>query len=64
MHKEIREKFPKTWSVEAAREVGRKIAELALKKGIKKVVFDKRWYKYHGKVKACAEGAREGGLEF
>lgn len=44
--------------------VGKLLAERATKKGIKKVVFDKGWYKYHGKVKAIADGARKGGLEF
>lgn len=49
---------------EVARQVGRALAEKALKKGIKQVVFDRGPYKYHGRVKALAEGAREGGLEF
>jgi len=40
------------------------IAQLALEKGIKKVVFDRNRYRYHGRVKAVAEGAREKGLEF
>jgi large subunit ribosomal protein L18 len=44
--------------------VGKKIAELAIKKGIKKVVFDRGGYKYHGRVKLVADGAREGGLDF
>lgn len=47
-----------------SREVGKAIAEKALKKGIKKVVFDKGGYRYHGRVKALAEAAREAGLEF
>lgn len=51
-------------NVDAAREVGKKIAELALEKGIKTVVFDRSGYIYHGRVAAVAEGAREGGLEF
>lgn len=51
-------------NVEAAREVGKLIAEKALAKGIKKVVFDRGGYLYHGRVAALAEGAREGGLEF
>lgn len=49
---------------ERAREVGRLLAKQALKKKIKQVAFDRRGYKYHGRVKALAEGAREGGLEF
>lgn len=47
-----------------AREVGKIIAEKAVKKGIKKIVFDRSGYKYHGRVKALAEGARGGGLKF
>ncbi|PJE67373.1 50S ribosomal protein L18 [Candidatus Shapirobacteria bacterium CG10_big_fil_rev_8_21_14_0_10_40_9] len=47
-----------------AREVGKILAEKALKKGIKKVHFDRGKFKYHGRVKALAEGAKEGGLEF
>ncbi len=49
---------------EQARYVGYIIAERLQKKGIKKVVFDRAGYKYHGRVKALAEGAREKGLEF
>jgi large subunit ribosomal protein L18 len=45
-------------------EVGKMLAEKALKKDIKKVVFDRGSYHYHGRVKAVAEGAREGGLDF
>jgi len=43
---------------------GKRIAEIAKEKGIKAVVFDRNGYLYHGRVKALAEGAREGGLEF
>jgi len=50
--------------VEASRIVGRYIAKLAQEKNIKKIKFDRNGYKYHGRVKALAEGAREGGLEF
>jgi len=50
--------------VDVARLVGRMLAEKAKEKGITKVVFDRNGYKYHGRVKALAEGLREGGLEF
>ena len=51
-------------NVEAAKKIGLKIAERALSKGIDTVVFDRGGYIYHGRVKALAEGAREGGLQF
>jgi len=51
-------------NLEKAREVGKVLAKKALKKGIEHVWFDRRKYKYHGRVKALAEGAREGGLKF
>jgi large subunit ribosomal protein L18 len=47
-----------------AREVGKMLAEKALAKKIEKVIFDRGGYKYHGRVKALADGAREGGLKF
>lgn len=47
-----------------AKEIGKMLAEKALKLKVKSVVFDKGGYAYHGKVKAVADGAREGGLEF
>ena len=49
---------------EAAHSVGKLLAEKARDQGIEKVVFDRGGYPYHGRVKAVAEGAREGGLEF
>ena len=49
---------------EAAKKVGLMVAEKALAKGIKTVVFDRGGYVYHGRVQELAEGAREGGLEF
>ena len=49
---------------EAAREVGKKVAERAIAKGIEIVVFDRGGYLYHGRVQELAEGAREGGLKF
>ncbi|MDR3462655.1 MAG: 50S ribosomal protein L18 [Beijerinckiaceae bacterium] len=51
-------------TVEAATVVGKLIAERAVKAGVKEVVFDRGAYMYHGRVKALAEGAREGGLSF
>jgi large subunit ribosomal protein L18 len=50
--------------IAAAGEAGKSLAVKALKLGIKKVVFDRGGYQYHGRVKALADGAREGGLEF
>ena len=50
-------------NVEAAAEIGKKIAAKALEKGITEVVFDRGGYVYHGRVKALADGAREGGLK-
>lgn len=50
--------------VESAEIIGGKIAEQAKEKGIEHVVFDRSGYKYHGVVKALADGAREGGLDF
>src|SRR5262247_4520670 len=49
---------------EKSTEVGKRIAARAKEAGITKVVFDRAGYKYHGRVKAVADGAREGGLEF
>ena len=51
-------------NIEAAKFVGKKVAELALAKGIEKVVFDRSGYLYHGRVKALADAAREAGLKF
>jgi large subunit ribosomal protein L18 len=47
-----------------ARAVGKLLAERALAKGVTQVVFDRGGYQYHGRIKALAEGSREGGLEF
>lgn len=49
---------------EAAREVGKKVAQRAMEKGIQEVVFDRGGYLYHGRVQELAEGARESGLKF
>jgi len=51
-------------NVAGAKEVGKLIAERAREKGIKKVVYDRGGYLYHGRVKALADAAREAGLEF
>jgi len=51
-------------NVEAAAAVGKLVAERAVKAGVKEVVFDRGSYIYHGRVKALAEAAREGGLSF
>jgi large subunit ribosomal protein L18 len=51
-------------NVKAAKEVGTKLAEAAKAKGISKAAFDRGHYRYHGRVKALADAAREGGLQF
>jgi large subunit ribosomal protein L18 len=51
-------------NVAAAKEVGKLVAEQAIAKGVKKVVFDRGGYLYHGRIKALADAAREAGLEF
>ncbi|HWP64535.1 MAG TPA: 50S ribosomal protein L18 [Candidatus Limnocylindria bacterium] len=54
----------KTATVDAAKQVGILVAQRCLEHGIKQVVFDRNGFLYHGRVRAVAEGAREGGLEF
>ena len=51
-------------NIEIAKEVGKKLAENAKVAGIDTVIFDRAGYKYHGRVKSLADGAREGGLKF
>src|SRR5271157_4674833 len=51
-------------NVAAAKEIGKAIAEKAVEKGIKRVVFDRGGFLYHGRIKALADAAREAGLEF
>jgi len=61
---EIREQIKGMKKTEQAAVVGRKIAEKAKALGIERVVFDRRGFKYHGRVKSLADAAREGGLKF
>ena len=51
-------------NVAAAKEIGKAVAEAAVAKGVKRVVFDRGGYLYHGRIKALADAAREAGLEF
>ena len=64
LDKDVRENLKSGANVEAARTIGKQLAERATAAGIKDVVFDRGAYMYHGRVKALAEGAREGGLKF
>ena len=58
------EKKAKGGNVEGAKAIGKTIAERLLEKGVKRVVFDRNGFLYHGRVKAVADAAREAGLEF
>jgi large subunit ribosomal protein L18 len=64
LDKELRAEIKHGGNVESARKVGQLIAKRAVEKGIKKVVFDRGGFRYHGRIKALADAAREGGLEF
>ncbi|MDA7946321.1 MAG: 50S ribosomal protein L18 [Hyphomicrobiaceae bacterium] len=64
IEKDLRKSLPKGGDIGAAQAVGKLIAERAVKAGIKDVIFDRGGYIYHGRVKALADGAREGGLKF
>ncbi len=64
LDKDLRAKIKTGADVTAAKEVGRLLAERALKVGVKAVVFDRGGYLFHGRVKALADAAREGGLSF
>ncbi len=60
----VRKRIDDMKPVDQAKVVGETVARRALEKGVTKVVFDRAGYKYHGRVKAVADGAREAGLEF
>jgi len=64
LEKELAKGLKSTSNVEAAKKVGVELAKRAKDKGITKVAFDRSGFKYHGRVKALADAAREGGLEF
>ncbi len=64
LEKEMRSSFKTGANVDAAKVVGQRIAERASAKGVKDVVFDRGGYLYHGRIKALADAAREGGLNF
>ena len=64
LDKEVREKLKTTGNAEAAKAVGELVAKRALEAGIRKVAFDRSGYRYHGRIKALADAAREIGLEF
>ena len=61
---ELKKKLKTAGNVEAAQKVGELLSKKAIKKKIKSVAFDRNGFLYHGRVKALAEAAREGGLEF
>ena len=64
LQEKVREGLKGTGNVEAAKAVGRAIAERAKAAGVTKVAFDRAGFQFHGRVKALAEAAREAGLEF
>jgi len=64
IEKDLKGKLKTGADVDAAKEIGRLVAERAVQAGVKQVVFDRSGYLYHGRVKALADAAREGGLEF
>jgi large subunit ribosomal protein L18 len=64
LQKEVREGLKNTGNASAAAAVGKAIAEKAKAVGIKQVAFDRSGFKYHGRIKALADAARENGLEF
>ena len=64
LEKALKKSLKNGGNIQAAQEVGKCVAERALKAGIAEVIFDRGGYLYHGRVKALADSAREGGLQF
>ena len=64
LDKQVKGKLKSTGNIEAAKLVGKLVAKRALDAGIEKVAFDRSGFNYHGRVKALADAAREGGLQF
>jgi large subunit ribosomal protein L18 len=62
--KDVAKDLPYGGNIKAAKAVGKKLADAAKAKGISKAAFDRGSYRYHGRVKALADAAREGGLQF
>ncbi len=62
--KDVKAGLKSTGNIDAAKLVGKLVAERAIKAGIRQVAFDRSGFQYHGRVKALADAAREGGLEF
>jgi len=62
--KDLRKSLKHTGNVDAAAQVGKMIAEKAKSAGVSRVAFDRSGFRYHGRVKALADAARESGLEF
>jgi large subunit ribosomal protein L18 len=64
LNPELKDRKPGSGKIEAAKKVGGLVAEKALAQNIRKVVFDRNGFLYHGRIKAVADGAREKGLDF
>lgn len=64
LDKELRGQLASVKPLDQAKLVGENVARRAIEKGVKHVVFDRAGYKYHGRIKSLADGARAGGLEF
>ena len=64
LHKEVKPKVKSGGNIEAAKKVGEAIGKKAIDMGLAQVVFDRNGFKYHGRIKALAESAREAGLKF